>query len=60
MEKRFLTQRFAASAERSADEGLRALREALCLSAVRVARVERERVVHDDNLALDAGWAPEV
>ena len=59
-EERFLTQRFAAHATTAAAAGLEALLDALRLRAVSVAQIERERVVYDDNLSLDAGWRPEV
>jgi hypothetical protein len=59
-EERFLTQRFPASAALTAEAGLRALLEALHAASAIVAAIERERVVHDDNLSLDAGWRPEL
>jgi len=36
------------------------LLEALRAASTIVVKVERERVVHDDNLSLDAGWRPEL
>lgn len=59
-EERFLTQRFPARSARAAEVGLHALLEALRASSTIVAKVERERVIHDDNLSLDAGWRPEL
>lgn len=58
-EERFLTQRFAVHATTAAAAGLEALLDALRRRAVAVAQIERERVVYDDNLWLDAGWRPE-
>jgi hypothetical protein len=55
-ETRFFTQRFAAHDGRGADAGLDALLAALAHADVRIERIERERVVHDDNLSLDDGW----
>jgi hypothetical protein len=55
-----LTQRFAAHATTAAAAGLEALLDALRLRLLSVAQIERERVVYDDNLSLDAGWRPEV
>jgi hypothetical protein len=59
-EERFLTQRFPPDATRAAETGLGALLAALGLASVTVLKVEREIVIHDDNLLLDAGWRPEV
>jgi hypothetical protein len=59
VEERFLTQRFAPHASRAALEGLRALLRALRAAPARVVKIERERVLYDDNLALDAGWSQE-
>lgn len=59
-EERFLTQRFPVHAERAAATTLVALVEALRAASVIVVKVERERVVYDDNLSLDAGWRPEL
>jgi hypothetical protein len=58
-EERFLTQRFSAHATRDADAGLDALLEQLAMASVDVVKVERERVLHDDNVSLDAGWREE-
>jgi hypothetical protein len=60
VEERFLTQRFRADTTSAAAAGLDALLEALRLASVQITKVERERVVHDDNLSLDAGWRPEI
>lgn len=60
VEERFLTQRFPPHAPDAAERGLGALLAALRAASVTVAKIERERVVHDDNLALDAGWRPEL
>ncbi len=59
-EERFLTQRFPAHAPLAAATGLGALLRALRVGTVPVLRVTRERVLHDDNLSLDAGWHTEV
>lgn len=59
-EERFLTQRFPAGAVAAADAGLSDLLAALAAREVTVLRVEREHVIADDNLGLDAGWASEV
>jgi hypothetical protein len=58
--ERFLTQRFAPAAVERAEAGLADLIEALRCASIDVARVERERVIYDSNLRLDAGWLPEV
>lgn len=55
-EERFITQRFAPTSER-ADEALNGLLAALKRGPYALVSVERERVIEDDNLALDAGWA---
>lgn len=59
-EERFLTQRFPAHSALAAEAGLQALLQALRAASTIVVKVERERVVHDDNLSLDAGWRPEL
>jgi hypothetical protein len=59
-EERYLTQRFSTRASGTAATELAALVEALRHEAITVVRVERERVVFDDNLSLDRGWHPEV
>jgi hypothetical protein len=59
-EERFLTQRFPPEAHHAAAAGLLALLEALRGGPASVLKIERERVVHDDNLALDAGWRPDI
>lgn len=54
-EQRFLTQRFDRSAARAAARSLDALLAALA-GVAEVIDVEREHVVYDSNLPLDAGW----
>jgi len=58
-EERFLTQRFAAGATERADASLRELVAALQTEGFGVAKIEREAVIHDDNLALDGTWGRE-
>ena len=60
VEERFLTQRFAPDDPDAAELGLQALLAALRAAAVPIAKLTRERVIHDDNLALDAGWRTEL
>jgi len=60
VEERFLTQRFAADADQLATRALDRLIEALGAAAIPIVKIERERVLHDDNLGLDAGWSPEI
>jgi len=60
VEERFLTQRFEARDAAAAEASLQALLGALRAAALPITKVARERVVHDDNLALDAGWRPEL
>jgi hypothetical protein len=60
MHERFLTQRFAAAASASAEAGLADLVAALRRTSIEVVRVARERVIHDSNIRLDAGWLHEV
>lgn len=59
-EERFLTRRFAAQASGEEASALATLLTALEQHSLTVLKVERERVLHDDRLALDAGWLPEV
>ena len=60
-EERFFTQRFArGGASTVQGESLARLLDELRRAGVPVVKVEREHVVYDDNLALDAGWLPEV
>lgn len=59
-EERFLTQRFPADAALAAETGLQALLFALRAATMIIVKIERESVVHDDNLSLDAGWRPEL
>jgi hypothetical protein len=59
VEERFLTQRFTPRDGDTAEAGLQALLAALRAAAVPIAKLTRERVIHDDNLALDAGWRTE-
>jgi hypothetical protein len=60
VEERFLTQRFAAEDSEGASVALSALVRALRQASLPIVRVERERVVHDNNPRLDAGWRREV
>lgn len=60
VEERFLTQRFTPRDGAAAEAGLQALLAALRAAAMPIAKLARERVIYDDNLALDAGWRPEL
>jgi hypothetical protein len=60
VEERFLTQRFTPCDGDVAEAGLQALLAALRAAAMPIAKLARERVIYDDNLALDAGWRPEL
>lgn len=60
VEERFLTQRFAARSTSLADASLATLLDSLRMASMTVLKVERERVVYDDNLSLDAGWVQEL
>lgn len=59
-EERFLTQRFAAGATARSNAALADLLAELAALGSTVLRVERELVLLDDNLSLDAGWATEI
>lgn len=55
-EERFLTQRFSPGALALAERSLEDLLATLAAHGIPVIRVEREHVLVDDNLDLDAGW----
>lgn len=59
-EERFLTRRFSADASDEEASALATLLAALEQRSLTVLKVERERVLYDDRLALDVGWLPEV
>ncbi|NYI04115.1 hypothetical protein [Allostreptomyces psammosilenae] len=56
-QERFVTQRCRGVGRPEAAARLAALVEDLTAAGHRVVEVEEEYVVHDDNLAVDAGWA---
>ncbi|MFF3542872.1 hypothetical protein [Streptomyces platensis] len=57
--ERFVTQRCRLAGRATADRRLDALSAELRAAGHRIASVEREFVVHDGNIALDAGWLDE-
>lgn len=54
--ERFVTQRCRMVGERGAADRLADLSSAIMRAGCVIMKIEREFVVHDDNLALDAGW----
>jgi hypothetical protein len=58
-QERFVTQRVHGAGRVRAERALAALLEGLRADGVEVLKVKQEYVVHDDNLALDAGWSGE-
>jgi hypothetical protein len=61
VEERFLTQRFPAGALTESAAALNELLDGLAATKTTpVLKLERERVLHDDNLSIDDGWIEEV
>lgn len=58
-QERFLTQRFGPTDDAALSEAFDALMMALVDARLPVTKVERERVLFDDNMALDEGWLEE-
>lgn len=56
VEERFLTQRFGPSDDARMSAAFDSLLVALANEGFPVTKVERERVLFDDNIALDEGW----
>jgi hypothetical protein len=59
-EERFLTERFPPKDHDRATRSLESLLAGLGAHELTVLRVERERVLYDDHLELDLGWATEL
>ncbi|MBN8227747.1 hypothetical protein JYK02_09520 [Corallococcus macrosporus] len=59
LQERFLTQRFGPSDDAAMDVAFGSLLAGLAGAGLPVTKVERERVLFDDNLTLDEGWMEE-
>ncbi|MGE0791860.1 MAG: hypothetical protein AB7S26_39670 [Sandaracinaceae bacterium] len=56
-EERYLTRRFGSGDVLAEARELERLRESLTQQGFEIAKIEREKVLFDDNLSLDAGWS---
>ncbi|WP_244221805.1 hypothetical protein [Corallococcus exercitus] len=59
VQERFLTQRFGPSDDAAMGAAFDSLLVGLAGAGLPVTKVERERVLFDDNIALDEGWLEE-
>ncbi|AFE05014.1 ankyrin [Corallococcus coralloides DSM 2259] len=59
VQERFLTQRFGPSDDAAMGAAFDSLLASLADAGLPVTKVERERVLFDDNIALDEGWLEE-
>lgn len=58
-QERFLTRRFGPSDDAAMSAAFDSLMADLAHAGLQVTKVERERVLFDDNIALDEGWLEE-